>query len=364
MRPATLPVSAWLRVLSFDSGPLPLRFVITCRELQAGCFSAGALPRLSIARKWLAAAVRALSGMLLSPAEVGPLPDLVDELKRVEIDRGRKEDQLRASLACGMLPTEHNLGTADFDAVFLHLMLLLTDMRRCPSTAAPYAAAVHLRQLTCVAGPVGEELLRSLAASRATVPRHELLRARREVISALPTLGELEAPHIVQCFRALQEEECSVRIAVLEALPLLATQASRLSPSAVDVARVVADDSEDVRRAAMELFERMAGPSADIVRVLALELRSANTVFALAAVRALEHLGQASPRVIPEIALQLGHIRGDRKVHMAAVRALTKLRPVSAEAVVSLTKMLDDGLDVESHRSVSDALRILQQPIT
>lgn len=191
LRPANLPPSLLLLVFSFDSGCATTHFVVTCRALQSNYGSAAALCRFGVTHRRLAGAVQSLSGMLLSAEEVGPLFDLVQELKQSALECEQREKRIRSCLACGALPAKRDVVTlpSEFDAVFLRLLLLLTDEQRCPGTVAPYAAVLHLRRLTAVASQVSEELLVALATSRVAFPRQDLLMAREAAVAALQTSG-------------------------------------------------------------------------------------------------------------------------------------------------------------------------------
>lgn len=281
-----------------------------------------------------AGAANTLRFMLLSPSEKGLLSTLVDGLNAVAMSCACAEERWRRLMSEGKMPeppTSIHSHADDFTLTFLLLMILLTDVRRRPSTRFPYIAAAHLRPLinVKVAEVIDDLFLVHLHQVGSTKYEKEIAGARSELVSALSSLGTLGVNCIHELYHTFSFESDEVKVALLQALAL---HCEPHSPTVIDIALEISDPAVTVREAAMAAL-RQLGRAPDVASMLIPQLQQSRATV-LKALRVIVHLGFEAAPTVGHVVAVLQDASAENVIREHAARTLGELGPGVASAAI------------------------------
>lgn len=333
---AILPTSAWCQVFSFCEVRTLAAYDQCCKSQHDRIVRMQLELRLSAAQTSVESAATNLCCMLLSPSERGMLPTLVKSLRDVARQCLVEEQQWRNCLSEGRYPeppVSIHLQAEEYAFAFLLLMILLTDVRRRPSTRSPYVAAAQLRKLTPVADAIDDAFLVKLVEAASILKVEEIGAARSELVSALRSLssvGTVVADSIHELFREFSTESDVVKVAILQVLPLHCGHMSRAITTR-DIALNVSDPADTVWRAAMACLAQL-GKHSEIVSILVtiLNSRSENREKreALDAISHLDSFGMDIAPAIGPIVMILDDDRSEAPTRIKAAKTLGELTSI------------------------------------
>jgi HEAT repeat protein len=214
--------------------------------------------------------------------------------------------------------------------------------------------------------PLGDGMQTALPALARALTDGEV-RVRRVALDALEAFGSAAAPAAPAVAGALTDADRFVRWSAVRALQAIGAPAAL--PAVPALARVLDDVDVDVARAALDALVRLDptgkgvpprgkhvpknAPNRSAVPALARAVKAHDTGFRLAAIRALQGMGDNARPAVPALSGALGD--QDVRVRQAAAAALGELGTVARDAVPDLNLALKDPDDAV-RRAASDAL--------
>jgi HEAT repeat protein len=180
---------------------------------------------------------------------------------------------------------------------------------------------------------------------------HKEVRVRLASLYVLETLGAAAAPAADGLARALSDKDPFVRWGAARALANMAPHGAASAVPAL--AKVLDDDSRDVRVTAAVALRRYGGSAGPAVGALADVVRRGDAQMRVLAIRALEAVGKGARPAVPALVKALS--TEETAVRAAAARALGRLGAADRSARAALLKALDDP-DADVRRAAGGAL--------